>query len=86
MHLKVETMVKVGRKGEPINHCMPDSVFVISTSLRHRMRMVVVFSFESSSPMVMESRTCTRELDPVDYGVLIFRVFGIENSDVRYKI
>lgn len=49
MHLKVETMVNVGRNGEPISHCIPDSDFVISRSLRHRIRMVVLFSFESSA-------------------------------------
>ena len=86
MHLTVETMVKVGRNGEPINHCMPDSVFAISRSLRHRMRIVVAFSFESSSsPMVLESRASAMELDHVDYGVLIYvRVFGIEISNVKY--
>lgn len=48
MHLKVEIIVKGGKKGEPISHWrQPGSLLVVITSLRQRIRIVV--SMESSA-------------------------------------
>lgn len=42
MHLRVDTTVRGGKKGDPISHCRPE---LVSTSFGQRIRMVFESSF-----------------------------------------